>query len=84
MKTKDTWLVRDQKEAVENSSTTVCSTSQASFVDVVQTAYAGWSWRLALETSRTKASEDRQRLNSFSFKIYDGKTFNSEKILELW
>ena len=62
-----TWLVHDQKEAVENSSTPVCSTSQASFVDVVQTAYAGWSWRLrlALETSRTKASEDRQRLNSF-------------------
>ena len=39
-----------------------------------------WSWRFAFETSRTKASEDRERLNSFM----TGKLWNVRKTVLLW
>ena len=57
------FVIMRQKEAVENSSTSVCSTSQASFV--VPTGYVevdGWLSKLREQKLR---SEDRERLNSY-------------------
>ena len=76
MKTKDmahSWSW-DKKEAEENSSTPVCSTSQASFV--VPTAYAG-SLKLTVGLRNFENESFRRPRNVEIF--YDGKTFNSEK-----
>ena len=63
-----------QKEAVENSSTPVCSTPQASFV--VSTAYAGlMKLTVGFGNFENESFERPRKVELF----HDGKTFNSEK-----
>ena len=68
-------MIMRQQEAVENSSTPVCSTSQASFV--VPTAYAG-SLKLTVGFRKFE-KEIFGRPRKVEFFFYDGLTFNSEK-----